>query len=55
MLLLWRGVWEGLCRGCGVEFRKGRYVHLYNCIVGRFRGGVIFRNVGDGESRESVF
>ena len=35
VLLLWRGVWEGLCRGCGVGFRKGRYVHLYsNCIVG---------------------
>ena len=55
MLLLWRGVWERLCRGCGVGVRKGRYVHLYNnCIVGQFRG-VIFRNVEDGDSRESVF
>ena len=49
---------EGYGKGfavCGsVGFRKGRYAHLYNCIVGAI-SRVDFGNMGDGELRESVF
>ena len=48
------GYGKGFAVGGSVGFRKGRYAHLYNCVVGRFRG-LIFRNMGDGELRGSVF
>ena len=54
MLLLWRGVWEALRRRWEVRgLGKGGMRTSIIVWSGRFRG-LIFRNVGDGASHESV-
>ena len=45
---------KGFAVGGSVGFRKGGMYTFIIVWTGDFEG-VIFRNVGDGESRESVF